>query len=165
MPTPRGNPVTITCFVDANHAGNMVTRRSHTGVIIFLNNAPILWFSKKQNTVESSTFGSEFVAARIATDMIESLRYKLRMFGVPIDGPANVFCDNQSVVKNSSLPESTLNKKHNAICYHRVREAAARGMIRMGKEQTQTNIADLLTKVLDTRRRRLLLECIFIKGG
>jgi len=62
MPEPRGLPVDITCFVDADHAGNLVTRRSQTGILIFVNKAPIVWYSKRQNTVESSTFGSEFVA-------------------------------------------------------------------------------------------------------
>ena len=71
--------------------------------------------------MESSTFGSEFVTMRIAKDLAIALRYKLRMFGIPIDGPADVFCDNQGVVKNMSLPESMLSKKHNAINYHAVR--------------------------------------------
>jgi hypothetical protein len=87
MPEPRGEPVVMTCFVDADHAGNSITRRSQTaGFIIFLNCAPIDWYSKKQNTVESSTFGSEFVAMRVAVERIAALRYKLRMFGIPIDG-------------------------------------------------------------------------------
>jgi hypothetical protein len=62
MPAPLGNPVEMFCFVDSDHAGNLATRRSHSGIIIFLNKSPILWYSKRQNTVESSTFGSEFVA-------------------------------------------------------------------------------------------------------
>ena len=147
-PEPRGNAVQINCFVDADHAGNRVTRRSHTGVLIFVNRAPILWFSKAQNTVETSTFGSEFVAMRIATELIEGLRYKLRMFGIPLDGPANVFCDNQSVVLNTTLPSSTLKKKHNAIAYHRVREAVAAETIRIAKVSSEKNVADLLTKPL-----------------
>ena len=61
MPEPLGSPVTISAFVDANHAGNVVTRRSHTGIVIFVQNAPIIWFSKRQNTVESASFGSDFV--------------------------------------------------------------------------------------------------------
>ena len=71
------------------------------------------------------------------------------MFGVPIEGPANVFCDNRGVVKNVSIPESTLMKRHNAINYHAVREAAAAGILRVGKEGGETNLADLLTKVLN----------------
>ena len=152
----RGRKVTISAFVDANHAGNVVTRRSHTGIIIFVQNAPIIFYSKKQNTIEAASFGSDFVALRICKELIVALRYKLRMFGVNIDGPANVFCDNRGVVKNASVPESVLQKKHNAINYHVVREAVAAGIIRVGKENGETNLADLLTKVLNGERRNKL---------
>ena len=83
-----------------------------------------------------------------------ALRYKLRMFRIPIEGPKNVFCDNRGVFLNSSRPELTLQKKHNAINYHVVREAAAAGILRVRKEDVNTNLADLLTKVL-TRQKRL----------
>jgi hypothetical protein len=159
-PEPRGASVIILCFVDADHAGNRVARRSHTGVIIFCNHAPIQWFSKRQNTVETSTFGSEFIAACIAGELIEALWYKIRMFGVPIDGPANEYCDNNGVVVNSARPESTLKKKHNAIAYPRVREAAAAGTICIAKEDTKTNIADLLTKSLPGLRLKELCLCV-----
>ena len=61
-------------FVDADHAVFRVTRGSHTGVLIFINKAPILWFSNQQNTVETSTFGLEFVAMRIAVELVKGLR-------------------------------------------------------------------------------------------
>jgi len=147
-PAPKGNSIQMNIFVDADHASNKITRRSQTGILIYINRAPITWYSKSQNTVESSTFGSEFVALRIAVEMIEALRYKLRMFGIPIDGPANVFCDNKSVVTNSTIPTSLLSKKHNSIAYHRVRESVAAGTIRIAKVHTKENLADLLTKPL-----------------
>ena len=118
-PPPRGKPVYVGCNVDAYHAVNLLTGVSHTGIIIFVNNSPIICYSKRQNTVESSSFGSEFIALLIAIEMIEGLGYKLRMFRVPIDGPADVFCDNQSVVTNMIIPSPVLNKKHNSIFYHR----------------------------------------------
>ena len=158
MPEPRGLEVVISCFVDANHAGDTKTRKSQTGILIFVNKAPIHWYSKKQATVESSTFGAEFCAMRIAADQIESLRYKLRMFGVPIDGPANVYCDNEAVYKNTVLPESTLKKKHHSIAYHRCRQAVAAGVMRVAKQGTEKNLADLFTKVLTVARRTFLLE-------
>jgi hypothetical protein len=74
-------------------------------VLIFVNRAPIIWFSKRQNTVETSMFGSEFVAMKIAVELIESLQYKLRMLGVPVDGPSDVFCDNQAVVGSAQEPD------------------------------------------------------------
>jgi hypothetical protein len=98
--------------------------------------------------VESSTFGSEFVAMRIAIELNEGLRYKIRMMGVPIDGPCRMFCDNNAVVLNTTNPESMLKKKHTAINYHRAREAIAAGTIMVAKEDTATNIADILTKCL-----------------
>jgi hypothetical protein len=163
MPKSRGQPVKMTCWVDADHAGNLVTRRSHTGVLVFLNNAPIQWLSKRQNTVEASTFGSEFNAMRIATEVIEGLRYKLRMFGIPIEEATDVFCDNQGVVSNTSLPHSTLAKKHNAICYHRVREAVARGTIRIAKIDGTMNLADVFTKttISTVNRKRLFGSILY----
>ena len=124
-PEARGKPVQINMFVDASHAANVVNRRSHTGFIIFIGRAPIVWYSKKQNTIESSAFGSEFVALKDATEANRALHYKLRMLGIHVDGPTNTFSDNNSVVTNVSSPESTLKKKHNAIAYHVVRWACA----------------------------------------
>ena len=160
VPEPRGKSVSTTCFVDADHAGCQLTRRSHTGFVIFVNRAPILWFSKRQATVESSTFGSESVAMRHAIDTIEGLRYKLRMMGVPIDGATQVFCDNDAVVKSTTRPESTLKKKHNAINYHRIREAQAAGHINISWIESGHNIADVLTKVLVGEKRRELIRRI-----
>ena len=76
-----------------------------------------------------STFGSEFFAMRIAVELVEGLRYKLRMMGIEVDGPTNVFCDNESAVKNNTRPDSTLKKRHNTIAYHRIREAQAAGIV------------------------------------
>ena len=158
MPYPRGNAMSTHCFVDASHGSDRVTRRSQTGTLLFCNNAPITWFSKRQNTVEASTFGSEFQAMKNAVEMIEVMRYKLRMFGVPIDGPTDIFCDDEAVYKNTSLPESTLKKKHHSIAHHRCREAVAARTVQVAKEGTKTNLSDLFTKLLPQPRREELLD-------
>ncbi len=94
--------------------------------------------------------------------MIEGLRYKLKMFGIPIVGPTNVFCDNQSVVMNASIPTSVLNKRHNSISYHRVREAQAAGTIRVGWIPGTENLADLFTKTsIPGNVRNDIVETIF----
>ena len=167
MPAPRGQMVSTHCFVDSDHAANTVTRRSQTGLLLFVNRAPVTWFSKRQNTVETSTFGSEFITMKTAVDHVEALRYKLRVealhyklrvFGIPIEGPTNVFCDNEAVFKNTSNPDSTLKMKHTSICYHRAREAVAAHTMRVAKEGTATNLADLFTKPLTDSRRVFLLD-------
>jgi hypothetical protein len=101
--------------------------------------APIMWYSKRPNTVDSSTFGSEFIAMKTAIEQIEALRYKLRMMGIPIVGPANVFCDNEAVFKNSAFSEYTVKMKHNLITYHRTREAQAAGTVHIAWEPGDTN--------------------------
>jgi hypothetical protein len=83
MPIPLPNrKVQITVMVDADHAHCEVTRRSVTGILVFVNSTPIRWFSKMQKTVETSTYGSELVAARIATDISLELRYNIRVDGI-----------------------------------------------------------------------------------
>ena len=99
-PTPLGNPVQMTVFIDSDHAGNVVMRQSHMGILLMLNNSPIIWYSKRQNTSESSTFGSEFIAGWTGTEMIKALRMKLRWFGIPLDGPEDIYMDNRSVVNS-----------------------------------------------------------------
>ena len=147
-PTPYGKEVVTRCFVDADHAGDKLSRRSRTGFIIFINGAPIVWYSKRQATIETSTFGSEFVAAKVATETIRGLRYKLRMLGVPIDGPTYFFGDNMSVITNITVPESVLRKKSNSIAYHCVREAVAMKEILPAYVNTKSNTSDILKKVL-----------------
>ena len=158
LPAPRGQMVSMHCFVDSDHAANTAMRRSQTGLLLFVNRAPVTWFSKRQNTVEMSTFGSEFIAIKTAVEHIEALRYTLRMFGIPIEGPTNVFCDNEAVFKNTSIPDSTLKKKRTSICYHWAREAVATCMMQVAKEGTATNLADLFTKPLTDSRRVFLLD-------
>jgi len=160
MPKPLGKGIDINVFVDADHAGNKVTRRSHTGIIIYCNCSPILWFSKRQNTVETSTFSSEITALKIAVELVEGLRYKLRMFGVPINGPARIFCDNKPVVINTSFPNSPLKKKHCAVAYGKVKSAIAVGVAFVYFERSESNIADLLTKVLPYMKRERLVRSI-----
>ena len=62
--------------------------------------SPVVWYSKRQATIETSTFGSEFVAAKVTTETFRGLRYKLRLLGVPIEGPTCFFGNNMSVTTN-----------------------------------------------------------------
>ena len=148
MPAPLGKKARLTVYVDADHSHDLVTRRSVTGVFLLVNNTPVRWISKRQRTVETSTYGSELVAARTATELVMEMRYTLMMLGVPIDGPALMLGDNMSVVVNTTLPSSKLKKKHQAIAYHRVREAIAAKIIRFAHIPSKDNFADVLTKPL-----------------
>ena len=105
MPRPRGVAVRTTAFVDSSHGANKVTRRSQSGHILFVNSALLKWLSRRQQTVETSAFSSEFIALKRCIEDVEHLRFKLRMFGIPIhddNEPTHILCDNNSVVTNTS---------------------------------------------------------------
>ena len=117
------------------------------------------WLSKRQQTVETSAFSSEFIALKHCIEDIEHLRFKLRMFGVPFDedmSETRILCDNESVVKNTSKVESTLNKKHSSVAYHFARWNVAAGACLMAWIPTQGNIADAMTKRLPEVKRNYL---------
>jgi hypothetical protein len=149
MPKPKMKPVKIVIYFDASFACDMVTRRSVTGIIVFVNSTPVRWYCKKQNTVETSTYGAELVAGRLATEMAIEFLYIFRMMGVPVDGPVTLLGDNKGMIQNTSMMSSQLKKKHNAIAYHRVRECVAAGIITMGHVRSEKNYADICTKALN----------------
>ena len=94
----------------------LVTRISQSGFIIFVGRDPIIWHSRKQNTIELSAYCSEFVALKDSTESNRALRYKFRILGIDVDGKTNVFSDNNSVILNSSLPKSII--KNNITPLH-----------------------------------------------
>ena len=169
-PQPRGHGFIIRANVDADHATDSVTRKSRSGFIVRINSALVYWFSKKQTSVETSSFGSEFCAMKLCCEYLRGLRYKLRMMGIPVLGPSYILGDNQSVLNNASIPESQLKKKSQSIAYHFIREGVARDEWRVAYVNTHDNEADLLTKLLphgDKRKRfvRKLLYYIFGSEG
>lgn len=145
-PEPLGNWVTLTHFVDANLMHCMATGRSVTGILHLINRTPIDWFSKLQGTVETATYGSEFVAARTCIEQIIDLRTTLRYLGVPIRERSYMFGDNQSVVNSASQPNAKLHKRHTMLSFHRVREAIASAMVIFTHIPGEINPADILSK-------------------
>ena len=165
-PKPRGKEFIMRAFVDASFGDCKLTRKSRTGFIIYLNSAPIYYYSKKQGSCEISTFGSEFVAMKQCCKYIKGLRYKLRMMGILINNPAFVHGDNQSVLWNTTVPESTLKRKSSSVAFHFVREGVSKDMWRTACIKTSLNVADIFTKVISSikdrkRKIRMLLYDIY----
>ena len=157
MPEPLGKEVVMRCFVDDDHSGENLTHRSSSVFIIFLQMASIYYCSKRQNTVETSTFGSEFMAMKLAWKYICGLRYKLMVMGIPFSDTCFVYGDNKSVLYNTTLPESTLKNKSNSIAYHDVREGVATGEWLTGYEPTDANLSYLLKNPVPGGERRTRL--------
>ena len=126
-PEPHGCDINLRMFIDSDYAGDKLTWCSCTGFIIYLLSAPIVWYSKKQLTIETNIFGAELVAMKQGMEALWGLCYKLRMMGVEIFGPSYIYVDNMSVIHNTQWPELTLKKKSNSVCYHAVHESVAMG--------------------------------------
>ena len=125
MPEPLGKAVVNTTTMDANLNHFLATGKSLTGCLHFVIKTPVDWYSKKQATVVTAPYGSQFVAAKTATEQIMNIRQTLRYLGEPIGSKSILFGDNRSVVTIATLPHSTLTKHHNILAFHRVREAIA----------------------------------------
>ena len=154
---PKGVGFTMRALVDSDYAGELVTGRSRTRFIIYLNGAPIYWFSKKQTIVETSSFGSKFIAMKQCCEYVRGLRDKLRMMGIPVEGPTYVFGDNKSVLVNSSKHHSQLKKKSCSIAYHFVQKGFAQDEWRVTCLNTHHNQADIFTKCLPASQKRTYL--------
>ena len=141
--------VITTTFIDANLLYDIVTGKSTTGILHFVNTTHTDWFSKRQATVETGTYGSEFAADKTATEQIMDLRNTLRYLGVPIKNQAYMFGDNKSVVTSSTIPQSIFNKRHNMLAYHQVREAIAAKIIEFHWCSSTKNRRDILSKHWD----------------
>ena len=146
IPKPLGKHVQTTHYVDANLHHDLATGKAVTAALHFLNQTPIDAYTKRQSTVETATYGSEFVAARTAVDQIIDIRTTLRYLGVPIRDKSYMFGDNKSVVTSSTIPNSTISKRHHLASYHRVREAIAAKFTSFHWKDGKSSPADILSK-------------------
>ena len=141
--------VATTTTMDANLIHCLATGKSLTGCLHFVNKTPVDWYSKKQATVETATYGSEFVAAKTATEQIMDIRQTLRYLGAPIGSKSFLFGDKRFVVTSTTLPHSTFTKHHNIKAFHRVREAIAAKLMAFYWIQSAYNLSDMLSKHWD----------------
>jgi hypothetical protein len=164
-PEPLGKPVTMTHYQDANLYHDIITGQSVTAILHFLNKFPINWYSKKQATVETATYGSEYISARTCVNQIVDLRTTLRYLGVPIRDMSYLFGDNELVINSSTQPHSKLHKRHNALSFHCVHEAIASGYVVLTYLPGKFNPADILSKHWGYQTIWLILKPILFFHG
>jgi hypothetical protein len=125
---------------------DITSGESVTGILHLANKTSIDWYSKKQATVETATYSSEFVAARICVEQIIDLRTTLRYLGVPIRDKGYMFGDNKSVVDSSMQLHAKLHKRHTMLSFHHVREATASDIVGFFFIPGDMNSADIFSK-------------------
>ncbi|UYV67807.1 K02A2.6-like [Cordylochernes scorpioides] len=137
-------------YVDADWGGNLVDRKSHTGIVYFLARGPIAWESKKQQTVTLSSTESEYVALCEAGKEAVYLRALLDEmgFGELLNGPTVLKTDNQGAQQLARNPVYHARTKHIDIKWHYIRSICSDGLVEVVHTPTQENVADILTKGL-----------------
>ena len=158
FPESFGEELNSSIFWDADHAHDIKTRRSISGILGFIGSTPVFWKSTRQGCIATSTYCSEFIAKRTAVEEAISMRYMLCCFGIPVTKPTRMYGDNRGVIDSVSIPQSELKKRHIAISYHFVREAIAAKIIDVTWIASNENYADILTKDLGRNQFYTLLN-------
>jgi hypothetical protein len=145
---PKDAPETLCKHVtlDANLMHNVMTGKSVTEILHLINKTPLDWYSKKQATIETATYGYEFIAACVCIEKIIDLHSTLRYLGVPIRENNFMFGDKKSVVNSSMELHAKLHKHHTMLSFHHAREAIASGIVGFHFIPREHNPADILSK-------------------
>ena len=152
-------PARHTCFFNANLMHDVTTGCSAMGLLHMLNQTPSAWTSTRQNQVETTTYGLEFMAACQAVKQTIDLHYTLCMFSVLLDGPSWILGDNQAVINSTMIPHASLSKCWNVLSYHCCRESVAASICCCFEYLPSTqNPSDVLTKNLPWAK-----ACVFIE--
>jgi len=136
----------VTGYVDADHAGDIATRKSTTGYLYLLNGGPISWASRKQAVVATSTVEAEYLAASEAAKDAIHLTYLMEELRFKPKNPIMLYEDNQSclaIVKNDSFSART---KHLDIHARFLQDIVRNNRLDMTYVATDKNVSDLLTK-------------------
>jgi hypothetical protein len=153
-------PLTTAVYFDSNWAHDKVTRRSVSGIIGFIGQTPVSWYSKRQGAIATSTYSAELMAGRSGAEEAISLRYLLKSLGVKLSGRTLLIGDNLGSLLSTTNPGAECKKRHVNIAYHYIREAQAAEILSVYKIHTDWNPADFNTKALD--KGKFLGFCDFL---
>ena len=137
-------------LIHSNHGHDKVAGKSIAGLLGFIGGIPITWHSKRQSSVMTSTFGTEFISLKKAIEEAVAYRYCCRSFGMRVAQPTTTYEDSMAVVLNSTQPGSNLNHKPMALSYYFCREHVAGGVVEVRHVNSKKKLFNALTKGLDS---------------
>lgn len=139
--------VKIQGFTDSDYAGCLESRKSRTGYVFLLNNAPISWASQKQEIVSLSTAEAEYVA--LTHGIKEAIWLKRMLNDLKIEcNHVPIFVDNQSAMRIAENTEFHKRSKHIDVRFHFIRDIVKKKEISLCYVNTKEQLADIFTKPL-----------------
>nr|GEW33647.1 hypothetical protein [Tanacetum cinerariifolium] len=144
---PKGSDIETIVYVDSDHAGDYIDRKSTSGVSTFMGYCLTSWFSKKQTALAISTTEAKYVSAKKACQQALWMKQALMDYGVRLDD-IPIMCDNKGAIDLSKNPVQHSRTKHIEIRHHFLRDNVQKGNISIEKVSSKDNIADILTKPL-----------------
>ena len=143
----RGDALKL--YSDADLAGDLDGRKSTSGMMLTMNGCPVLWGSKLQTVVATSTSEAEYISAAMAVKEALWVRKLLSDFNDVVERMV-VYCDNQSALclmkQRSAITPGR--SKHIDIQYHFITNRYLRQEIDVRFVPTDEQRADMLTKAL-----------------
>lgn len=138
-------------YCDSDYASDTESRKSTSGYIFLMNNGPIIWASRKQQTIALSTMEAEFMAACEATKQFLWIRQLLIDLGESLNN-MTLLVDNQAAIKLISNPVLHQRSKHIDVKYKFIREKVEQGLLKVQYVQSSNQLADFLTKALPLQK-------------
>ncbi|GKB08368.1 ribonuclease H-like domain-containing protein [Tanacetum coccineum] len=158
----KDSGMSLNAYSDADWAKYVVTRKSVTGYCIFLNNSLVSWKSKKQNTLSKSFIKAEYRALASVTSEVIWILKILKDLNIENLLPVSLHCDSNFAIKIAASPVFHERTKHLEIDLHFVREKILKEVVKTIKVDSANQIADILTKGLDTLQHKILVEKLVI---
>ncbi|GJY38321.1 ribonuclease H-like domain-containing protein [Tanacetum coccineum] len=148
----------INAFSDSDWAKCPVTRRSVSGYCVFVNGCLVSWKSKKQSTLSRSSAKAEYRSMASVTCEIMWIVKIMKDLNVDNLIPANLYCDNKSAIQIAANPVMHEKTKHFDLDVHLIREKVSSGLIKTVKVDSRENVADILTKALESYQHSYLVK-------
>lgn len=156
---PSSGDSQLTCYVDADWAGDKTDRKSTSGYVFLLGGGAVAWSSRKQTAVATSSTEAEYIAASFACKELLWIRQLLTDMQIPVSKPTVVYEDNQGCIRLIS-GRSGARTKHIDVSYHQIRDLLERKVIDVQYCPTNQMLADIFTKPLAKEKFLIFTESL-----
>ncbi|XP_061469413.1 uncharacterized protein LOC133378809 [Rhineura floridana] len=147
------------CYVDADHASELTSRKSTTGIVILLHGSVIDWCSRRQAVVAISSSEAEYVSLSTTCNKLQWFEHLTQELCIEVKKPILVYEDNQTCIRLAMSEANTKRTKHISVRYHHIRECIQQGFITLSYCNTNNMLANVMTKpICEEKYNRMVIK-------